>query len=104
MKSYQVITDRIVSLLEEGTVPWHKPWKGGPAGHPRSLSTGKPYRGVNVFMLHAAGYSSPHWLTFKHAQAMGGHLPGERIHRALRVQHARHISDPHPDDRRYPLG
>jgi len=74
MKSYQVITDRIVSLLEEGTVPWHKPWKGGPAGHPRSLSTGKPYRGINIFMLHAAGYSSPHWLTFKHAQAMGGHV------------------------------
>jgi hypothetical protein len=24
--SYERITERIVSLLEQGTVPWHKPW------------------------------------------------------------------------------
>lgn len=26
-KSYDRITERIVTLLEQGTVPWHKPWK-----------------------------------------------------------------------------
>ena len=25
-KSYDRITERIVSLLSQGTVPWHKPW------------------------------------------------------------------------------
>ncbi len=35
MKAYQVITDRVVQLLEQGTVPWRKPWSGGSAGCPR---------------------------------------------------------------------
>ena len=34
---YQAITDRVIAALEEGTVPWHKPWTGG---GPVSISTG----------------------------------------------------------------
>ena len=64
--AYQVITDRIVKLLETGTVPWNRPW-GGPEHHPRNLVSDKQYRGVNVFMLSAAGYDAPYWLTFKQA-------------------------------------
>ena len=26
-KVYQVITDRVIQLLEKGTVPWHQPWQ-----------------------------------------------------------------------------
>ena len=26
MDIYTVITDRIITALEQGTVPWHKPW------------------------------------------------------------------------------
>ena len=26
---YQIVTDRIMTLLESGTIPWRKPWKGG---------------------------------------------------------------------------
>ena len=74
MKSYQTITDRVIELLEQGVVPWRKPWVGGPAGHPKNLSSGHRYRGVNVFMLHAAGFDSPWWLTFKQAKSRGGHV------------------------------
>jgi len=74
MEVYQKITDRIIQLLEQGDVPWRKPWSGGPAAHPKNLNTGKPYRGINVFMLHAAGYESPWWLTFKQARGRGGHV------------------------------
>jgi len=28
-KIYSMITDKIISALESGTVPWHKPWIGG---------------------------------------------------------------------------
>jgi antirestriction protein ArdC len=28
---YDIITDRMVALLEKGIVPWHKPWIGGEA-------------------------------------------------------------------------
>lgn len=76
--AYQVITDRVVSLLEQGTVPWQKPWQSGDL-MPRNLVSQKPYRGVNVFLLHAMSYSSPYWLTFKQAQAIGGNVvKGER--------------------------
>lgn len=67
---YQKITDRIVGLLEAGTVPWHKPWAGG-AGF-FNLKSKKPYRGVNVFMLAAAEFSSPYWASFKQIKDMGG--------------------------------
>ena len=37
-----------------------------------NLVSGKAYRGVNVFLLHAVSYASPFWLTFKQAQTLGG--------------------------------
>ena len=33
---YDQITDRIISMLENGTVPWRKPWKVA-TGLPRNL-------------------------------------------------------------------
>ena len=70
-KSYDRITERIVSLLEQGTVPWHKPWQVT-TGLPRNLITQKPYRGINVFLLMAMSYESPHWLTLRQANQLGG--------------------------------
>ncbi|MDE2106303.1 MAG: DUF1738 domain-containing protein [Patescibacteria group bacterium] len=70
-QAYQHITDRIIALLEQGTVPWHKPWKAS-TDLPRNLVSRKPYRGVNVFLLLAMGYESPFWLTFRQASQLGG--------------------------------
>ena len=72
MKAFEVITDRILAALDEGTIPWRKPWKCG--GAPRNLVTGKPYRGLNVFLTIMQGYASPYWLTFKQAQEKGGQV------------------------------
>jgi len=71
--SYERITERIVSLLEQGTVPWHKPWTVK-TGLPRNLISKKPYRGINVFLLMATSYESPHWLTFRQAIQLGGNV------------------------------
>jgi antirestriction protein ArdC len=70
---YEQITERIIALLEAGTVPWRKPWKSQ-TGLPRNLCSGKTYRGINVFLLHSMHYESPYWLTFKQAQERGGHV------------------------------
>ncbi len=70
---YQIITDRIIALLEAGTVPWHRPWKGGHQA-PRNYLSRKAYRGINLFLLHAAGFSSPFWLTFRQALSLNGHV------------------------------
>ena len=68
---YGQITDRITALLEQGTVPWHRPWQAR-TGLPRNCLSQKPYRGINVFLLIAMGYESPLWLTFRQALKLGG--------------------------------
>ena len=73
IKSYERITERIVALLEQGTIPWQKPWKVN-TGLPRNLVSKKPYRGINVFLLMAMSYESPHWLTFRQAIQLGGNV------------------------------
>jgi antirestriction protein ArdC len=68
---YEQITERIIALLAQGTVPWHKPWKAR-TGLPRNLVSQKPYRGINVFLLLSMNYESPFWLTFRQALQLGG--------------------------------
>ena len=70
---YQIVTDRIVRLLESGTVPWHQPWKGGNQW-PQNFLSRRVYRGINAFLLNAAAYPSPFWLTFKQVQSLGARV------------------------------
>lgn len=78
---YQLITDQIIELLDGGCAPWHKPWNAE-TGMPLSMSTGKPYRGVNVFILAMEsaikGYSSPYWGTFNQIKGRCGVAEGEK--------------------------
>jgi antirestriction protein ArdC len=69
--TYDRITDRITALLEQGTVPWQKPWKAR-TGLPRNFVSKNPYRGINVFLLLAMMYESPFWLTFRQVSQLGG--------------------------------
>lgn len=73
----QDVTDRIVAALENGTVPWQKPWNASGI-LPTSVATGRPYRGINVWLLsmsaQAQGFASPYWLTFKQATDHSGHV------------------------------
>lgn len=78
---YQIVTDRIVEALEGGIIPWRRPWKrlsNGGLGFPTSVATGKPYHGVNVWLLaltaDAMGYASHLWLTFNQAKKLGGRV------------------------------
>lgn len=78
---YQRITDQIVGQLEQGVLPWRKPWDaetlGGRVMRPVRHS-GEPYHGINVLVLWAAaterGYAAPMWMTFRQALALGGHV------------------------------
>lgn len=72
MTVYQIVTERIIHALEQGVIPWRKPWKV--AGHPKNFMTCKPYRGINILLLASQGYSSPYWLTYKQASERGGHV------------------------------
>lgn len=70
-KVYEMVTERVLALLDEGTVPWRKPW--ATEGH-RNLISKRAYRGINVFLLSASGYESPWWLTYKQAKQVGAHV------------------------------
>lgn len=69
MNAYDIITTRIIELLESGTVPWRKPWLNGAA---KNLVSGKEYRGINSLLLGCSAYSSPYWATFNQIKARGG--------------------------------
>ncbi len=78
---YQEITDQIVSQLEQGTRPWHRPWNpnhlDGRALLPLRYN-GIAYRGVNILSLWMAslakGYRSPIWITYRQALLLGGNV------------------------------
>ena len=67
---YSIVTNRIIELLEKGVVPWRQTWTD--AGLPQNLISGKPYRGINVWLLASLHYSQNRFLTFKQVKEMGG--------------------------------
>ncbi len=69
---YQEITDQIISALEQGAAPWVKPWST--AGMPRNAVSGREYSGINTILLAMSPYGSPLWVTYKQAEAVGGHV------------------------------
>jgi antirestriction protein ArdC len=78
MNVYEVVTDSIIEQLESGCVPWRRPWL---SQAPCNLTSLKPYRGINTFLLSAAGYPSPYFLTYAQAAKLGGHVrQGEHGH------------------------
>lgn len=68
MDIYKEITNRIISEMEQGNIPWHKPWiaKGKCISH----STGKPYSLLNQMLLGKPG----EYVTFKQCQQEGGQV------------------------------
>lgn len=62
MDVYAIVTEKI-SLLEQGFVPWRRPWTG--SGLPRNVVSKKPYRGINYFLLSVSKYVQPYWLTMR---------------------------------------
>lgn len=72
---YQAVTDRIVAQLEQA-VKWERPWV---VSHehgtlPVSITTGKPYRGMNTVILWSMPYGSPLWGTYKAWAAKGAQV------------------------------
>ena len=70
---YQLVTDLILHHLEQGTVPWRRPWNRE-VGRPRNYHTGKPYQGVNLMLLGCRRFASPFWVTLQQANKLGGHV------------------------------
>ena len=71
----EIVTAKIIEKLESGVIPWRKPWRTlAGEGLPRNLVSGKPYRGINVFILACQEFESNYWITYRQAQERGGHI------------------------------
>ena len=66
MDIYAAVTERIIEQMEQGIIPWQKPWISN--GKAVSHATGKPYSLLNQLMLGRPG----EYLTFKQCQEAGG--------------------------------
>ena len=78
---YERVTAKVAELLNQGVVPWQKPWHAK-VGPPRNGASGRYYRGLNIFLLSHAGFESPWWFTPKQVNDLGGHIMrGEKVNR-----------------------
>ncbi|MBL7738899.1 MAG: DUF1738 domain-containing protein [Chitinophagaceae bacterium] len=76
---YQIVTDRMIALLEEGTAPWQQPWTN--AGMPMNLVSKRPYRGINLWLLLSLQYERNLFLTWDQLKKIGGSVQqGEHGH------------------------
>ena len=75
MDIFAEITNRMIAEMEQGIIPWRKPWMA--SGAAISHTTGKPYSLLNQMLLGRAG----EWLTYKQVQQEGGYVrKGEKAH------------------------
>ena len=59
---YTLVTNRIIELLEQGMIPWRKPW--GTAGIPQNLITHRMYGGINLMLLNSLDFSDNLFVTW----------------------------------------
>jgi len=77
---YAEVTYRIIAELEAGRLPWVQPWDASrcPCTLPHNAGSGRTYSGINVLILWTSaieqGFSSQRWLTYRQAEAAGGHV------------------------------
>ena len=76
---YQDVTNRIVTSIEAGVVPWIRPWSVSDQ-RPKNAATNRLYRGINALLLgleaQAHGYASSAWLTYRQAAALNAQVRG----------------------------
>lgn len=75
---YEIVTCKILELLEQGIIPWNEPYLEGSSGMPMNLITGKPYRGINRWLLWHR-FDSPYYLTLKQVLGLGGRVKREEF-------------------------
>ena len=66
---YEMVTDRIIDQLENGVIPWEKPWTGVRSGAFNRVSK-KSYSLLNQMILKHDG----EYATFKQWSDLGGHV------------------------------
>lgn len=69
---FEIATERIISLLENGVNPWRKTWSTSASIAPMNYASKRPYSGINFFLLSMR--DNPYFMTFKQIKERGGTL------------------------------
>ena len=70
-----VVTQKLMHSIDNGDfTKFVQSWSTRQASHPVNFATGKPYSGVNVWLLAMTEFSRPEWLTYKQAAELGGQV------------------------------
>lgn len=77
MNVYEIVTQKVLDKIDQGTIPWRKPW--GTYGRQRNYVTRRPYSGMNQFLLNTTEYQSPFWLTYHQAKKLGGVIKKDQL-------------------------
>jgi len=71
---FQLVTERIIAQMQQGIIPWHRPWRSGSGSNPKdaaiSYETGRPYSILNQMLVGAAG----EYISFSQIQKHGGRI------------------------------
>ena len=65
-KAQTKIVDRLIQAMEQGIIPWKRPWM-----MPTNAVSGKPYRGINKLVLSLSNFTDHRFVTFLQAQQLG---------------------------------
>ena len=72
-----MVTDQVIKGLEEGHIPWHKPWLSNASGY-QNFATGHQYSGINTLLLNLIcaqrKYTYPLFASFKQISTLGGRV------------------------------
>lgn len=80
---YEMVTDTICKMLEQGFIPWQRPWSNNKTNMAWSRLTNKPYSFINHLLLanpekkyktfeDVLNDVSGEWLTFNQIKELGG--------------------------------
>lgn len=87
-KARAAIAEAFLAALKEDEIPWRKCWSASPV----SMSSGKPYKGINNLMLswvtYQKGYQDTRWMTYKYAQDHGWQV--QKGEKSVRVEYWQH--------------
>ncbi len=75
----QQITQEIINSLQQGIVPWRRPWSADKnCGRPTNAVTGNPYNGINILLLglhnQAFGSDGKYFATYRQWKSIGGQV------------------------------
>lgn len=64
---YTRITEKLISKLNSGTIPWRRSWS---IGVPTNYVSKRPYNGINFLSLLTEDHPSQYYITFLQAKEL----------------------------------